>query len=289
MPEEVVTTTDGATEAPALTQEQVDFQNSMNFALNDGVEEFKPIEAPTTVSDGADLQTDTVAPATTVAPVVDYLKDLGFEDIDSAKAAIEDYKKLKAAPPAETPKFEFADEQSKKIHELLREGKTKEVAAFLQAQELVSNADSMNDEQKLKLLIKMQNPRFDKELIEDEYATLYSINEEDFFDDPMKLRKERLKMEQRVENDVAKAQEFFAQYKQKFQLPDITAPVATVDNDYEAYKADTAKATNEYNTVIMPSVTAIKETDIPLAIQILAFLLYPIKWIWKQLKKPHYH
>jgi hypothetical protein len=261
-----------APEAPAQpTPEQIQNQIGMAMAFDDPslmpqiVDPVIPPVIPEPIDTAA-----VIAPASTpsdneeVKDANDYLKEqLGFDDWETAKAEIE---KLKTAP--KKTEIEFADEQSKKIHELIRQGKTKEVSQYLQAQELLANVDTMNDEQKLKLYIKMQNPRFDKELIDDEYNSLYSINEDDFTDDPMKLRKERLRLEQRLENDVTKAQEYFSAYTQKIQLPDIQPPTVTIDEDYNAYKASIAAADEAYDNVTVPMVKALKETDIFLGFKV---------------------
>jgi len=127
-----------------------------------------------------------------------------------------------------------------------------------------STAAEIADEQKLKLYIKMQNPKFDSELVDDEYNTFYKLNEDEYLDDPMKLRKERLRMEQRKENDINKANEYFSTYKQKIELPDILPQQSVVNSDYEDYKASTAKSLEDYNNITVPGINSLKETDIQL-------------------------
>lgn len=203
----------------------------------------------------AETNTDTATvdpalPEVTVDPVVtdpviaapdykSYLKEnFNYEDAEQLKADLKAFKE-KAETPAE---IAFANEESKKIHQLLREGKSKEVKAYLDAQDLLSNLDGMNSEQQLKLYIKMQNPLFDQELIEDEYKSLYSIDETDLEDDPLKLRKEKVRLQQRLSNDVEKAKEYFTQYKTKIELPDISPKAeAAKDEAYENWKAQIAQ------------------------------------------------
>jgi len=180
---------------------------------------------------------------------------------DSEETALAELERLRTPKPT-TSEIAFANEESKKIHQLIKEGKTKEVKSFLEAKELMEGLDTMGDEQKLKLYIKMQNPKFDRELIDDEFNSLYKLNEDDFIDDPMKLRKEKLRMEQRLENDVNKAQEYFSQYRTKIELPDIQPQQITVDKDYEDYKASNAKSLEDYNNVTVPGINSLKETDI---------------------------
>ena len=278
-------TTPPPSETPALTPEQIEFQGNMALAFDDQslipkVEEKADVPHETLPLGDQPSPPPTTPPVTPSVPtsetdeeIIDantYLKEqLGYDDWETAKAEIE---KLRAKQD-----LEFTDDQSKKIHELLRQGKIKEVVQFYQAQELLADSDSMNNEQKLKLYIKMQNPKFDNELIEDEYNALYVLDETDekLLDatsnevDPLKLRKERLRLEQRVDNDVAKAQEYFSQYKAKIQLPDTQPPApATVNEDFEAYKASNAKADETYNNVTVPGINALKESDVQLGFKV---------------------
>jgi len=222
----------------------------------------EPISAPSIETPPVAATEIPATPAEQVLDASDFLKtNFGWESIEAAKAELE---KLRTTPTATAAEIAFANEESKKLHQLLKEGKTKEVRNYLEAQELMTGLDTMADEQKLKLYIKMQNPRFDKELVDDEFNSLYSINEDDYLDDPMKLRKEKLRREQRIENDVQKAQDYFSQYKTKIELPDIHPQTNAVDKDYEDYKASTAKSLEDYNNITVPAVNSLKETDIQL-------------------------
>jgi len=223
----------------------------------------EPISAPSTETPPtAATEITPATPAEQVLDASDFLKtNFGWESIEAAKAELE---KLRTTPTATAAEIAFANEESKKLHQLLKEGKTKEVRNYLEAQELMTGLDTMADEQKLKLYIKMQNPKFDSELVDDEYNTFYKLNEDDYLDDPMKLRKERLRMEQRKENDINKANEYFSTYKQKIELPDILPQQSVVNSDYEDYKASTAKSLEDYNNITVPGINSLKETDIQL-------------------------
>ena len=225
------------------------------------------IEAPATTEAAA--TTEAPAAATQAPDFNAYLKEhFGVDNIETAKSEWQSLQELKNKP-ATAVEIAFANEESKKIHELIKQGKTKEVGQWIQAQELLSNVETMGDEQKLKLYIKMQNPRFDNELIEDEFNSLYKLNQDDLDAlEPLAARKERLKLEQRLENDVIKAQEYFQQYKSKIELPDIQPQQLTVDQDYEAYKASNASAAESYEKVIAPAIKSLKESDVPLSFSV---------------------
>ncbi len=254
-----------------LTPEQIEFQGNMALAFEDvSLIPPKPenTNPDTIVGDAPILPNDNIQqPPVTDDEIVDanaYIKEqLGFDDWETAKTEIE---KLKATQKAE---IQFADEESKRIHELIRTGNKKAVSKYLQAQDLLEDSDSMNNEQKLKLYIRMQNPKFDKELIDDEYNSLYVLEEDSLSElEPLAARKKRIQFEQRLESDVEKAQEYFSQYKQKIQLPEIQPATKTIDEEYEAEKANNAKATEYYNNIMVPAIMALKESDVQLSFKV---------------------
>jgi hypothetical protein len=63
-----------------------------------------------------------------------FKNEFGVEDAAILKAEREEYKRLKEAPPT-VAEIKFENDQSKHLHELIREGKTKEVREFLEIQE----------------------------------------------------------------------------------------------------------------------------------------------------------
>jgi len=268
---------DTATETQ-VQEQQPSIQELAAFAFNKPT----PQQETAAINGEQPVVTEAVAPAevapTTVtstevptqAPDFNaYLKEhFGVDNLETAKAEWQTLQELKTKPQT-AAEIAFANEESRKIHELIRQGKTKEVGQWIQAQELLANVETMGDEQKLKLYIKMQNPRFDNELIEDEFNSLYRLNQDDLDAlEPLAARKERLKLEQRLENDVQKAQEYFQQYKTKIELPDIQAPQLTVDKDYEAYKASNASAADSYDKVIAPAIKSLKESDVSLSFSV---------------------
>lgn len=194
-----------------------------------------------------------------------YLKQyLGYDNLKLAKADIEEYHKLKSSPTTQEPSF--ADEQSRRMYDLLRNGKTKEVKDFLHAQEILSNVDTLTDEQQLKLFIKMNNPKFDDELTDYKYRQLYQLDENSFINDegeidPLRQRLAKSELAQRFESDLQKAQEYFAQYKTKLDLPDISAP-ATQQEQEAAYQ-QALQEQERIVTVWRDSLSRLSESDIP--------------------------
>lgn len=263
-----------------VSQEQPSLAELAHLAFGD------PLPAAATEAAAPAVTETPAAPVGTVAvptetsqeEIVDdivYLKQqLGYENWEDAKAEIEELRKLKTAPP-KTEEVKFTNEESKKLYQYLREGKEDEVAKYISGRQILKDVDNKPDEDKLKLYIKLQNPLFDSELIEDEYNSLYTIDENDekFKNaegdtDQLKLRKEKLRIQQRIQNDAQKAQEYFSQYKTKIELPDIQPQQATVDEGYEEYKASTAKSVEVYNSVIAPAIKSLKESDVNLGISV---------------------
>jgi hypothetical protein len=81
-------------------------------------------------------KTDTEIVATTEevkAEAPEWVKDYGWESPEQGKAELEELRQLKAKPTAE--EIKFANEQSKQLHQLIAEGKTKEVREFLERKE----------------------------------------------------------------------------------------------------------------------------------------------------------
>jgi len=207
----------------------------------------------------------------TNAPQVDYnlfVKEIfGKETVDDVKAEWMELQALKAQPKT-AEEIKFANEESKRVYENLLAGNTKLVKKHLDAQELLEGVDTMGDEQKLKLYIKLQNPLFSDKLVEEEYEELYNLDE--FAIEEHKLEREKIKLQQRKINDTVKAAEYFAQYSSKLELPEINkAPQQKiVDESYEAYKASMTSADEAYNNITVPKVNALKETDIPLKVSV---------------------
>lgn len=110
----------------------------------------------------------------------DWLKrEFDVEDVNVLKAEREEYKKLKEQGGS----INFADEQSKHIHELLREGKSKEVKQFLETQERLEslstieiNSDTAEDI--IKLGMQLRNKDLTPKEIEYKFNKQFAIPKE---------------------------------------------------------------------------------------------------------------
>lgn len=207
----------------------------------------------------------------------DYIKEhLGFDNWDVAKAELQRLRSLQqnAQTPAE---IKFANDQAKRWFEYLTvPDKEDELYHALHARQQVKDLDKMNDEQKVKLFIKMNNPMFDQELIDYQFQKDYGFDDSQFKDennviiDPLAYRHAKVASMQRMQGDLAKANDFFNNYKTKIELPEINqkpqSPV--IDEAYEGYKARTANATEAYEKTIAPALQALVEADLNMAFNI---------------------
>ena len=116
------------------------------------------------------------------------------------------------------PKFE--NELSEAVYQMLLEGKTEEIFEILGTKQFAADVQNMEDEDVLKAYIKVQNPDFDDQDIEDEFNESYAIDEYQF--DESKLKREQKKLSQRIKTDVQDAKEFFESLAQDIKLPDFS-------------------------------------------------------------------
>ena len=253
-------------------QQQIDIQEleKMAFGIPKQAEDYMsnfqqaPAEqqqaTPPTESLGDQVQVAEQQPPFDVNAIIK--EHTGYDSIDLLKAEIESLKSANKEPQPIT----YAKEEAKKWHQYILEGKEEDLYKNLHARMQIKDADAMSDEQKLKLFIKLQNPLFDEELIDDEFSQLYKVDEAKFkndFDevDNLSLRKEKLRTQQRIQNDVQKAAEYFQQYKSKIELPNIQAQQQT-DEAYESFQASLQKEQELYTNVVVPGLQSVKEGDV---------------------------
>lgn len=235
------------------------------FAFNE-----KPAEAA--VAATANLEPGQLAvtePADEIVDVDAFIKEnFGFDSVDNMKTEWENLQNLKKNPPK--AEHTFADPEAEKWYKYFTGKKEDELRETLIARKTVSGLETMSDDAKLKLYIKMQNPLYDQELVDAVYNRNYTFNEASFKDeeeivsDPIALKLAKVDATQKLQNDLQKAGEFFSQYRSKIELPEIQSNQQP-DESYQAYQASTAKAREDYEKVVVPALTALSENDIPLS------------------------
>lgn len=127
------------------------------------------------------------------------------------------------------PKFE--NELSEAVYQMLLEGNTEEIFEILGTKQFAADVQNMDDEDVLKAYIKVSNPDFDDQDIEDEFNESYAIDEFQF--DESKLKREQKKLSQRIKGDVLEAKEFFETLAQDIKLPDFSRQQAAPQEDTE--------------------------------------------------------
>lgn len=163
-----------------------------------------------------------------------YIKNnYGFDSPEALKQTVEEYKKLKEQVPQEQ---KWENEESKKVYELLRQGKIKEVTKYFSDQEQIdkyssAEVNSATAEEIIKLGMKLSNDRLTKEDIDFKYKQEYGTPKqptqrvtetEDEFAERMEEWKERvsdLEMKRVVDAKMAIPQ--LEQLKHKIVLPEI--------------------------------------------------------------------
>jgi len=241
-----------AAEIVEKTPEQVLFEKNMAFALGDIPQEEQQEQhqqQAEAVVEKNDSESQKEVPS---FDVNNYIKEkFGFENEEAALAEITALKNAKEEK--ELAELRFANEEMKKIYEYAANGKEEELQEYFSKRAVIKNIENKTPDEKLKLYIKLQNPLFDEELIEDEYKSLYEVDEEsskfldeDYNVDKIKLKKEKIRVQQRIATDVELAKKFFEQYKTQIDLPKITKE----DEEYEAWKASVSNQSKTKDEVI---------------------------------------
>jgi hypothetical protein len=262
IPQEIKDALDFSFQEQMTPQERQEFQQRIQGEQQEGGG--RPAAA---TGEGA-----TITPTTVEQPQAfdeaKYLKDnFGFETLDEAKAAIQTWKG--AGSPQATIEPTFTNEQSKKLYEALKAGKTDEVYQYLEVQRTTANLDNMTPEQQIKLHIKHQYPTLSQAMIDRQYNKMYAVKDEADFDDPLDYQIEKEMSQQKVINDAATARNFFSEYRNKIELPELQPIQTSVDADYEAWKASNAQAQEVYNNDTLPKINAIKEADLATTFKII--------------------
>jgi hypothetical protein len=138
---------------------------------------------------------------------------------------------LKLTEQQVAPEINFANETSKKVFEYLKEGKVDEFMSVYQQQKLLESVDKLDADNVLKLKIKYENPELTQEEINEEFESLYGVEQPDIDEDlddaadiekaKKKFEREKSAMERLKKKDLREAKEFLQEKKQEIVLPDI--------------------------------------------------------------------
>lgn len=167
-----------------MSQEaQQSFQNAI-WGEMDNAAEVKTDDQTTSIQNNETASTETKKEVTEeiIEPTEWLKREFDIDDPAVLKQQINEYKELKAKPQEET---KFADETSKQIYELLREGgeKKKEAIKILKEQEHIEELVSLevnkeNAAEIIKLQMKLKNKQLSKDEIDFEYKQNYELPKE---------------------------------------------------------------------------------------------------------------
>lgn len=196
-----------------------------------------PTDTPT------DIPSDTPPADEVPANTVDYnayvKENFGFDTVEDAKAKIAELKELKEKSPA----IEYANEESKRVHELLLAGKVKEVKAIYDLQEKLETVESLTAADAIKLHIEQTNKHFKKADVEDVFEEKYALPEKpdeddiDYDTNIIKYNTAVEKITRKIERDAVTAKDELAKLKSEIKLPEIQAE-SIADEAYLSFKKE---------------------------------------------------
>lgn len=156
-----------------------------------------------------------------------YLKQhFGVENIDDAKKELTELR-AKVTTPAE---IKYANEESERVFNLIKEGKTDEVLSILSEQKRLKEVDKLPAADIIKLNLQYQNKDFSPDDINELFSERYSMPEkpeqdletdEEFAAKLAKYEKEVQKVENRISRDAKPATTELLKLQKEIVLPDI--------------------------------------------------------------------
>lgn len=184
-------------------------------------------------------------------PVVEaepFWKELGFETPEAAKAHFEETKTPKKA------ELEFANEESKKLFEYMKEGKTDEVFQLLAQQRRLSAVADMKPADAIKLNLEMKNPHYKADDVQDIFEDTYQIpdkpeqgldEEDDEYADRLSKWETKVeKINRRIERDAVEAKANLASMAKELVLPDINSTQKSNAEQIEAQRKESERVDN---------------------------------------------
>lgn len=164
-----------------------------------------------------------------------YLKTtLGFDTWEAAKEEIESLRKLKETAQTKE-EIKFANEQSQRLFEAIKDGKDDVVYEILDTKKKLSSVDKLSAADVLKLYIEQTNKHYKQADVADVFEEKYSYPEkpvqadvED--DDDFKARigkweEAKAKVDRRIERDAVTAKAELSKLNTELTLPDIKKDV----------------------------------------------------------------
>lgn len=227
-------------------------------------------ETSTEQSQEQTAQTSQQSDVTTeVVDADEYAKGLGYESWEKLKEDVPQLKQFKETAPKP---IEYANEESKKVHELLLAGKVKEVKAIYDLQERLESVDTLTPAEKIKLHIEQTNKHYKKADVDDVFEEKYTYPEKPVQghleeDDAFAQREERYKaqvekIDRRIERDSYTAAEELSKLKQEIKLPEIPSELNSELEQFKTFKQNQQVA-DEKHEAVCKIAAKISEQDVP--------------------------
>ena len=176
---------------------------------------------------------------------------------------------LQLAEKPVTQDINFANEDSKKVFEYLKEGKVEDVLSVYQQQKQLENIEKLDTDGILKLKLKYENPELTEDEIDDEFQSRYGVDEPDIDEDlddasdidkaKKKYEREKAAMERLKKKDLKEAKDFLQEKKKEIVLPDIqtSTPQQQQAVSNEAEEAAVMEFRNKYLQAIPSTIDEI--------------------------------
>lgn len=191
------------------------------------------------------LPVEEAAPAAETQPLSfdDYIREQSAGKFSSWNEVNEKLSAVDQAPKEIYKEVEFVNEDSKKIFELIRQGKTDEVVDTLLFQRTLASVDALEDKEALRLSMKFKNPGMSDSEIAEEINDMYSTStppEKPSEDDELTLEdyqkalkayekelaayeKSQRAMNRDLKRKAAEAKDYLSSLKSDIKLPDLPA------------------------------------------------------------------
>lgn len=158
------------------------------------------------------------------------IEDIIREKTGGKYSTWEDIEPLLSKPP----EMEFENDFSKSLYDNIRSGNIDEVVQKLSLQQKLKDVDTMNEEDAIKLAMKLKHPGWDNEDVEDEYDNSFAgLDSED--------NSEARAARRKLKDAHAEAKEYLAGLKSDIKLPEIKNQVPDITPEIKKQQEEFSK------------------------------------------------
>ncbi len=174
--------------------------------------------------------------------------------------------------------IQYANDDSKRVFEYLKEGKVDDVLNVYAEQRRLSAIDNMSDADLVKMAMEYKAGSLSSDEINDEFSSRYTLekpeapSEDDYIDDDAfkkaqkdynkELRnyeKQEKAIQRSLKVDAAQAREYLSGLRKDIILPDLNTSSATATEEIGPSQADLDKMWKEYNDSLNKTSSSFKE------------------------------